>query len=202
MAEWMMSLLERTGYLGIVLLMLLENLFPPIPSEVVMPLAGFTAARGRLSLPLVIVAGTLGAVLGALPWYALGRALGVARVRRLAGRHGRWLTLTPGDVDRASAAFRAHGAAAVLVGRLVPAVRTLISVPAGVTRMALPRFLVLTTAGSLAWTAVLALTGNALGRDYGRVARFVGPVSNAIVVLILAAHVVRVIRWKPQTPSA
>ena len=170
MFDWITDLVETTGYFGILLLMLVENVFPPIPSELIMPLAGFTAAQGRLSIVLVVLAGTAGSLLGALFWYGLGRWLGEERLRRLAARHGRWLTLSPGEIDRAEDWFRRHGATAVLLGRLVPAVRSLISVPAGVARMPLPGFLAWTALGTGLWTALLAGAGYLLQGQYALVA--------------------------------
>ena len=195
--SWITDLLGRTGYLGVALLMIAENVFPPIPSELIMPFAGFTAARGALSLPLVVLAGTVGSVVGTLPWYLAGRRLGRDRLRRWAGRHGRWLTLRPRDVDSAQAWFDRHCAKSVVVGRLVPAVRTLVSVPAGITRMPLARFLVYSTLGSLVWTGALAVAGHALGAEYARVAGYLGPVTNAILGAIALVYLVRVARWSP-----
>lgn len=162
MFDWITGLVGRTGYLGIFLLMLAENVFPPIPSELIMPLAGFSAARGELSIVLVVHAKTAGSLLGALACYYVGRWFGNARLKDLAARHGRWLTLSPEDVNAAEGWFRRHGAAAVFLGRLVPGVRTLISVPAGITGMALPRFLAWTAFGTALWTVLLAGAGYVL----------------------------------------
>lgn len=200
MNDWIAAVLARTGYVGVALLMVAENVFPPIPSELIMPLAGFAAARGALTLPGVIFAGTLGSVVGTLPWYLAGRWLGAARIARWAARGGRWLTVTPRDVGAAQHWFGRHGATAVLVGRLVPGVRTLVSVPAGVARMAPLRFLALSGLGSLAWTGALAGAGHVLGAQYGRVAAYVGPVSNAATVVVALAYLVRVARWSPDRP--
>lgn len=194
----MIEFLTRTGYLGVTLLMIAENVFPPIPSELIMPLAGFAAARGALSRQLVIVAGTVGSVVGALPWYVAGRWLGEDRLKRWAGRHGRWLTLRPADVDRAQQSFVRHGRKTVLLGRLVPPVRTLISVPAVVARMALRRFLVFSALGSVVWTGALTLAGHRLGRDYAHVAEYVGPASSVIVGVIVAVYLYRFARWRPE----
>ena len=112
------DIVSQGGYLGIFLLMLAENVFPPIPSELIMPLAGFVAARGELNIILVILAGTAGSVVGALPWYYAGALFGKDRLKRLAARHGRWLTVSPGDIDKASDWFERHDAAAVFFGRL------------------------------------------------------------------------------------
>ncbi len=192
MFDWITALVQQTGYLGIALLMLAENVFPPIPSELIMPLAGFTAARGELSIVWVVVAGTVGSIAGALLWYYVGRWIGAERLERWAERHGRWLTMSPEDVERARGAFARHGAAAVLVGRLVPAVRTLISVPAGITAMSLPRFLFWTGLGTAAWTALLAGLGYALESQYAVVADYVNPVSNVVVALLVAGYAWRV----------
>ena len=197
MFDWITALVRQTGYLGIAFLMLAENVFPPIPSELIMPLAGFTAARGHLSLVLVIAAGTLGSLAGVSLWYWVGVRLGADRLRRLARRHGRWLTLSPADVDRAEGWFDRHGGAAVLLGRLVPTVRTLISVPAGVSGMPFWRFLAYSAVGTLAWTALLALAGYWLEASYDRVADVVGPVSNVLVGLLVAGYLYRVATFKP-----
>lgn len=193
MFDWITDVVDRTGYVGVFLLMLVENVFPPIPSELIMPLAGFTAAQGKLNAVLVVLAGTAGSLIGALFWYCVGRWLGRERLKRFAARHGRWLTLTPDEVDKSSDWFRRHGAKAVFFGRLVPTVRTLISVPAGVTGMPLASFLAFTALGTGLWTALLAGAGYLLQDQYGRVAAYVGPVSNAIVGLIAAWYVYRVI---------
>lgn len=141
-------MVEQTGYAGVALLMFAENLFPPVPSELILPLAGFTAARGDLQFVPVVIAGTAGAVAGGLFWYLIGRWIGCDRLMSLAGRHGRWLTLGPDELDRSMAHFRRHGGRAVLIGRMTPAVRTLISIPAGVSGMPLFPFLLYTTAGT------------------------------------------------------
>ena len=201
MFDWITGFVERSGYWGIALLMLLENLFPPIPSELIMPLAGFTASRGELSLALVVIAGTVGSVLGALFWYAVGRWLGAARIKRFAARHGRWLTLSPGDVDEAGAWFDRHGAKAVFFGRLIPAVRTLISVPAGVSGMPMATFLAYSTLGSALWTALLAAAGYMLAGQYQRFAGIVDPASNLVVGALLVWYLYRVVTFRPE-PSA
>ncbi|WP_207461508.1 DedA family protein [Azospirillum sp. SYSU D00513] len=195
MFDWITGFVEQSGYPGIALLMFLENVFPPIPSELIMPLAGFTAAQGQLNVVLVIVAGTIGAMAGALMWYYAGRMLGADRVRSLAERHGRWMTITPAEVDQASDWFRRHGANAVFFGRLAPAVRTLISVPAGIAGMSLPKFLLYTGAGSALWTALLTGAGYLLRDQYQRVAGWVDPVSTGIVVLLVAWYVYRVVTF-------
>ena len=189
MFDWITGFVEQNGYLGIVLLMLLENI------------AGFTAAQGQLSLPLVIAAGTAGAVIGALLWYGAGRLLGEARVRSLAARYGRWLTVTPAEVDQAHDWFRRHGVKAVFFGRLAPAVRTLISVPAGIASMGLLKFLAYTAAGSALWTSFLAGAGYLLRDQYQQVSHWVDPVSNLVIVLLVAWYIYRVVTFNSKKTS-
>lgn len=194
----LVTALAESGYLGIALLMLLENLFPPIPSELVMPLAGFVAAQGRLNLLGVIVAGSAGSLAGASFWYVLARRYGKQRLQRLADRHGRWLTVDAADIERADAWFDRHGGKAVLLGRLVPTVRTLISVPAGLSGMAPGRFLAFSAVGTVAWTAALALAGHALGDRFEDVDAWLAPIAKLIVAAIALTWLWRVARWKPR----
>lgn len=181
MFDAIVAVLTKLGAFGVFLLMLAENVFPPIPSEVVLPLAGYVAAKGQGSLWLTIAAATAGSVAGATIWYYVGRWIGTERLRRFAARHGRWLTLTPDEVDHVDRWFDRHGRWAVLFGRLVPGVRTLISVPAGVTGMKLVPFLAWTAVGSAFWTTLLAIAGYELGQNYGRVAGIIEPASNVVL---------------------
>jgi membrane protein DedA with SNARE-associated domain len=201
MFDWITEVVQQTGYLGIFLLMVGENLFPPIPSELIMPLAGFIAAQGELSFTLVILAGTLGSVVGALPWYYAGKWVGNQRMKRWAARHGRWFTLAPEETYRAQAWFERHGGMAVMLCRLVPAIRTLISVPAGVAAMPLARFLAYTAVGTAAWTGLLAGAGFMLEDQYSAVAEYVNPVSNVIIGLIVCYYIYRVVTFEPKPAS-
>jgi membrane protein DedA with SNARE-associated domain len=196
MFELITNFLEKSGYLGVFALMALENIFPPIPSEMIMPFAGFVVARGDLNLIGVLVAGTAGSVAGALPWYYAARVYGCERLKRLAGKHARWLTITPDDIDTALAAFRKHGKKAVLFGRLVPAVRTLISVPAGLGNMSLGQFLLYSSIGSLAWSGLLTAAGFLLEDKYQQVSTYVDPVSKAVLGAMLAWYLYRVVTWR------
>jgi membrane protein DedA with SNARE-associated domain len=196
--DWITGFVEQSGYVGIALLMLLENVFPPIPSELIMPLAGYTAAQGQLNVVVVIVAGSVGSILGALFWCYVGRRLGCERVQSFAGRHGRWLTITPDEVDHARDWFRRHCGKAVFIGRLVPAVRTLISIPAGIAEMGLARFLVYTTAGTVLWTGLLVGAGHLLGAQYQQVSVWLNPVSNVIVSGLIIWYVYRIATFRPQ----
>lgn len=196
MFDWVTGLVEQTGYLGIAFLMLAENVFPPIPSELIMPLAGFTAARGELNVVGVLLAGAVGSLAGALVWYYVGLWLGEERLKRWAARHGRWLTVTPGEVDQATAWFRRHGYLAVLFGRLVPAVRTLISVPAGIARMGLPIFLLYSGIGTVVWTTFLLAGGYLLEGRYQQVQEWLNPVSNAVIIVLVAWYLYRVVTFR------
>ncbi len=197
MTDFIITSIESTGYVGIVLLMLLENIFPPIPSELIVPFAGYVAAQGELWFPGVIMAATLGSVLGALPWYLLGVWFTEARIKWLAARYGRWLTFTPRDVERASAWFRRYGAAAVFFGRMIPTVRTLISVPAGIVRMRMALFLLLTTLGSAAWVTLLASGGLVLEAHYEQIGHYIEPVARVVVALALVTYVYRWFTFNP-----
>ncbi|MBC6716555.1 DedA family protein [Aurantimonas sp. DM33-3] len=196
MFDWIVALVERTGSIGVALLMLAENVFPPVPSELIMPLAGFSAARGDLNIVAIIIAGTIGSLLGALLWYYIGKWIGAERLKRWASRHGRWLTITPEEVDQASNWFHRHGGMAVFIGRLIPAVRTLISVPAGVAGMPLTPFLLYTILGTVIWTAFLAGAGYLLESQYQRVSNWVNPVSNVVIGLFVLWYIYRVATFR------
>jgi membrane protein DedA with SNARE-associated domain len=191
-----MNLIAAAGYLGVVVLMVIENLFPPVPSEVIMPLAGYMATRGEFALGGVVAAGTAGSVIGALPLYYAGARLGEERLKEFADRHGRWLTVSRDDIERAGHWFDRHGAAAVFFGRLVPGVRSLISVPAGIKGMGFGRFLFYTTAGTALWTALLTVSGYVLGANFRRVEEYLDPLSWAVFGLVVVFYVVRIIRHK------
>lgn len=194
MSGWIESTLESLGYWGVTFLMFLENVFPPIPSELVMPLAGFFSAQGELTLPGVIVAGTAGSVLGALPLYYLGKWVGEERLERWAARHGHWLVLSRKDLQKVDDWFDHHGRKAVFFGRLVPGIRSLISIPAGVYDMALLPFLLWTTAGAAIWTAILAGAGAWLGAEYEQVGTYLGPVGTVVLAGLVLWYAVTV--WR------
>jgi membrane protein DedA with SNARE-associated domain len=196
MAEWITQTMESLGYWGIGLLMFLENLFPPIPSELIMPLAGFTVAQGKMRFVPAVAAGVVGTVLGALPWYFAGAFLSERRLMRLADRYGKWITVSGRDIEKAIAWFNQHGTRAVFLGRLVPGVRTLISLPAGLSRMNVLTFLLYSTAGTLVWTLLLTYAGLLLGENYELIEVYVGPLSK--VVLLGLAIAVGIWLWRRQ----
>jgi membrane protein DedA with SNARE-associated domain len=169
MFDWIVSVIARLGYVGIALLTFLENVCPPIPSELVIPLAGFVAARGELRIVTVIAVATAGSLAGATVWYVVGQRIGEPRLKRWVSRHGKWLTLSAKDVDRSNDWFRRHGRGAVFVGRLVPGVRTFVSLPAGFSGMPLAPFLLYSALGTVIWTGVLAGAGVVLQANFSRV---------------------------------
>ena len=194
MLEWITNTMNSLGYVGIGLLMFLENLFPPIPSELIMPLAGFTVAQGKMEFAPVVMAGVVGTVLGALPWYYAGKLLGEKRLKSLANRYGKWLGISAKDIDKSKTWFNKHGNTAVLLCRLVPGVRTLISIPAGMSSMPVLPFLVFSTLGTLLWVGLLTYSGYALGNNYHLVEEYIGPVSKIVLVALIVAFVVWVVR--------
>ncbi len=181
------------GYGAIFAAMFLENLFPPIPSELIMPLGGFYVQQGQLQFLPVVLAGLLGTLLGALPWYGIGRVINEKRLEVWLSRHGRWIGISPAELARSRRWFNRYGTALVFWGRLVPGIRTLISVPAGIELMPFAPFLIWTTAGSLIWTLLLTLAGLGLGEGYSNVELWIDPVSKvvkgALVIAVLAAVV-------------
>ena len=202
MSDWVTSIVESHGWLAVLALMFLENVVPPIPSELIMPLAGFHASRGHMSFIGAIAAGTAGSVLGALPLYYLGRFVGRDRLRRWIVRHGHWLALSPEDFDAAGEWFEKHRGTAVFLCRLVPGVRSLISIPAGLHNMPMPQFLVYTAAGTAIWAALLAFLGKFLGQNYGRVEKWLGPATYLILGGVVIAYVIRVIRLRRKAHRA
>ena len=179
------------GYAGLALLTFLENIFPPLPSEIILPLGGFLVAQGQLSLIGVTLAGTLGSVGGGLALYFLGRQVRQERLAAWAERYGGWLLLTADDINEAFDWFGRHGTKAVFLARLVPGVRSLISIPAGACRMDLLPFLLYTTLGTAIWSAVLAYAGMALGAEYGEFGR----VLQWATYVVIAMTVLAVVSW-------
>lgn len=202
MSEWLKSIIEDFSYGGVVFLMFLENVFPPIPSELIMPLAGFFSTDGEPALWGLIIAGTVGSVLGGLPLYYLGHWAGEERIRRWCDRHGKWIGVSGRDIDKSKRWFERHGSKAVLICRVIPGARSLISLPAGIAGMPVGQFVLYSAIGSAVWTAALALAGRALGSNYEKVEHAVGPISTAVVVGIVATILFRAIRQHRQSRTA
>ena len=196
MSDWVVRLIEQSGYLGVAFLMFLETIFPPIPSEVIMPVAGVAAAQGKLNFTLSVAAGTAGAMLGNIVWYLAARALGHDRLRPIVRRHGKWLTLDWKDVERAHRWFDAHGITFVLLGRLIPTVRSLVSIPAGLLDMRFRKFLIASTIGTALWTAILAGAGYKLQENFEDIGKVIGPLSNVVLITLVLVYVWRLATHK------
>jgi membrane protein DedA with SNARE-associated domain len=201
MSDWIVRLIEQSGYLGIGFLMFLETVFPPIPSEVIMPVAGVAAAKGDLDFALVVASGTGGAMLGNIFWYLAARALGVDRLRPLIARYGRWLTLSWPEVQRAERWFGVHGIFLVMIGRLLPTIRSVISIPAGLLRMRFRNFLLASTIGTGLWTTILAGAGYKLQENVAEVGKMLGPATNAILIVLAIGYVWRLVTHKAEPDS-
>lgn len=196
MEDWIIRLVDWAGYWGVALLMLVETVFPPVPSEVIMTVAGVSAARGNMTLEGTILAGTAGAMLGNWFWYWLAIRFGEARLHVIIDRFSRWLTLDWDEIERGERLFEKHGSIIVLVARMIPTLRSLISIPAGLFRMSLRRFLVFSTIGTLGWSAALAGAGYFLGSQFEDVEKWLGPLSTGVIALIVLTYLWRVLTWK------
>lgn len=200
MSEWIVQTITDFGYLGITLLMLLEAVFPPIPSELIIPFAGFAAGEGRLDFASVVVAATAGSMLGMIPWYLAGRLFGLERVRWLADKFGRWFAFNADEIDFAARIFARWGRPIVLAGRLFPIIRTLISVPAGLAKMHAVSFALYSMIGMLIWNTVLVTAGFLLHEHYHLVEAFIDPLTYVILIAVIGIYVFRVVTWKPSRP--
>ena len=200
MQEWITNTMNSLGYLGIGLLMFLENLFPPIPSELIMPLAGYTATFPNTQIQVIpaIVAGVIGTILGAIPWYYAGLLLGQQRLQLLASRYGKWIGISGDDIEKSTNWFQKHGSKAVLFGRLVPGIRTLISIPAGISKMPVVPFFIYSTIGTIAWVTLLTYAGYFLGKNYKLVEDYIDVITKVVVfgVLLAIASFIGYRLWK------
>ncbi len=198
-ATWVALIIETIvltlGYPGIALVMLIENLFPPIPSELVMPFAGFLAAQGKMDFTLVIISGTIGAVLGAIGLYYIGMWADETIIRRFVRRWGKWFTISETELNIALTFFMRRGEAVVFFGRLIPLIRSLISIPAGMRRMNFGRFLLFTSIGTSLWNLALTLAGSVLGANWKHVLSFLGTYQN-VTVAVLGLGVLGFIGWR------
>lgn len=202
MFSWTVEIIHEGGLLAIALMMAVETVLPIVPSEVIMPLAGYDAGHHLGRLAGVIAAGTAGSVIGGAVWYLLGRWFGLERLKRWAERHERWTILTPRQIDMAQAWFRRWAAHALLIGRALPVVRGVICVPAGVARMPFARFLLWSSLGSLVFNSVLAGAGVLLKTHYRTVADYLDPATDALLGLALACYLYRVIAFRPRRSGA
>lgn len=196
MTDFILEWIARGGYLGIFVLMALENVFPPIPSEVIMGLGGMAVARGDMAMVPLILWGTAGTTLGNIFWYEIGRRMGIARFRPFVERHARWLTMDWDDVQRLDRFFARHGHWVVFAVRFTPTFRTLISLPAGMARMPMGKFLAFTFAGAAIWNTLLAGAGLWLGSRFHMLDRYVGPLAIALTAGVIGIYLWRVATWK------
>jgi len=200
MTDWVIELIQKTGYLGVGFLMFLETVFPPIPSEVIMPIAGYAAVTGPMTLPGVIASGTAGAMFGNFFWYLVARVIGIGRFRPFIEKHGRWLTLDWYDIIKAEKLFGRFGSIIVGIGRILPTVRSVVSIPAGLLHMRLKSFLFWSSVGTACWSSALAITGYVLGQQFGEIENILGPVSTAVIGLIVGAYIWRQLTWRKRHP--
>ncbi|MES2339529.1 MAG: DedA family protein [Pseudomonadota bacterium] len=198
MTSFILDAIAWGGYVGIFLLMALENIVPPVPSEVIMGLGGMAVARGDMALVPLILWGTAGTTAGNYFWYAVGRHFGYLGLKPFVDRWGRWLTVEWEDVEKLHRFFLKHGGKTVFVFRFLPTFRTMISLPAGMAKMPVWRFFLATFLGSAIWNSVLAWAGVYLGSNFKQLDHYVGPVAIGLSVAIVVGYVYRVVTWKPR----
>ncbi len=188
-SDWVTNIVETLGYFGVAALITLENVFPPLPSELILPLAGFETGRGQFNYFLMVIAATAGSVVGAIILYYVAHFVGEHRIRALIRRYGKWFQVTEKDLDRADAWFDRYSSLAVLICRCVPLVRSVVSLPAGLRRMNMARFLLFTAIGSAVWNAALIGAGWALGDNWEVVGTYVGYFQYVVIALVVLAVV-------------
>ncbi|WP_239254460.1 DedA family protein [Listeria ilorinensis] len=184
MEQWITQIMTDFGYFGVFFLIMIENLFPPIPSELILTFGGFMTTVSPLNLVMVIIMATFGSVVGAILLYSISLYFGKERIKDFVRKYGRILRLKESDIDKAERSFLKYGGRTVFVCRMVPLVRSLISIPAGMTRMPFLKFLTLTTLGSLIWNTVLISIGALLGESFGKAAAVVDQFSLIVYLLI------------------
>lgn len=183
--EWILSIVQQLGYIGIALLMFLDNVFPPIPSEIIMPSAGYAASKGQLLLVGVIMAGSIGSLLAAAVLYWLGFACKNEAIFGFVDRYGKYLFIKRQDIEKSLAWFEQYGHRIVFAGRMIPAVRSLISIPAGMSGMPFWKFMLYSSMGTLIWTSFLACMGYFLGENQALMQRIFSQISYVIVGIVV-----------------
>ena len=184
MENWITQFMEQYGYLGVFLMIALENVFPPIPSEIILPFGGFMTTYTSMTVPGVVIASTAGSVVGAVILYGIGLLLDVERLEKIIDRFGHILRVTKEDVHKADAWFDKYGIWTVLFCRMVPLIRSLISIPAGMSNMKFWLFIAFTTVGTLIWNIILVSVGAALGDNWDRITEFMDVYSNIAYAII------------------
>ncbi len=202
MIDWATDIIDRIGLVGVALLIAVESIVPPIPSELVLLLTGFNVHEGRLGLVPAILFATAGSVLGALALYAIGALISEERLERLLTSLGRFVGLKRADIDKGFRWFERHGPAVVFFGRLIPVVRSVVSIPAGADRMRLVPFIAYTTAGSLLWNTVWIVAGRQLGSSWRRAERWSEVLEFAVLGVAVVALIAIIVRSRRTTASS
>lgn len=198
MDDLIVSLIERLGYVGIAILMALENIFPPMPSEAIMGAGALAIDRGSMEFWPLLIAGTIGSTIGNYVWFWAGDKWGYRRLGPFIERWGKWLTMEWEDVERASRFFRRHGQWVVFILRATPIMRTMISLPAGLAHMGTLKFLTFTAAGAAVWNVMLILGTQWLSRTFSDIDNIVSGVIIAITVIAIGGYILRLVTWKPR----
>ncbi|WP_394236737.1 DedA family protein [Niallia oryzisoli] len=190
MESWITSFMEQYGYIGVFLMIALENVFPPIPSEIILPFGGFMTTYTSMTVPGVVIASTAGSVVGAVILYGIGLLLDVERLEKIIDRFGHILRVSKDDIHKADAWFDRYGIWTVLFCRMVPLIRSLISIPAGMSNMKFSLFLIFTFVGTLIWNIILVTVGAALGDNWHAITGFMDVYSNIAYAIIAVGIVV------------
>lgn len=191
--DWLVNIISTLGYPGVGLSMFIESFFPPIPSEVILPFSGFVASQGTLNIWLVIIVATLGAYLGSLPFYIIGY-LGDKKLHSFLDKYGKYILISKGDIDKGYKILEKYGSSIVMLGRIVPVIRSVISFPAGMTRMNFLVFSIYTILGTALWSTLLAYAGFYLGEKWEYVEVFIGKYENIILILLAIIFIAYIIR--------
>jgi len=208
MTEWVQRMIDQAGYVGLFLFSIFQNFFPPLPEEVVFPQAGYAAQRGNLAFWGIVAAGTIGATLGALVVFFIGRKLGEKRIHDWADKHGKWFTISGEDIDKMDRYFESHGHVAVFVCRLVPGLRSVVSIPAGFSKMSVVKFVIAYASAAFLWTLGLTYAGFFLGQNFNNVDRYLNFYTYAVLGLAVIAYVFRLVKHRggkkqqPQSPPS
>lgn len=190
MQDLIITIMNQFGYLGVFLLITLENVFPPIPSEVILLFGGFMTTYTKLNIIIMIIAATLGSIFGAIILYYVGKIFNKERLKKfISGKIGKVLRLKNSDIDKADEWFDKKGQKTVFICRFIPIVRSLISIPAGMSEMPLVKFLIYTTLGSLIWNTVLIIIGSIVGANWVSILTILDTYSNIVLVLLIVAFV-------------
>ena len=198
MSSWVTDLIEQGGYWAIALLMALENIFPPIPSELIMGLGGVGVGQGTFHPAWLVLVGTIGSLAGNYVWFMIGRHWNEDDLRAFVRKHGRWLTLDVDTVNRIDRIFDNHGQWLVFVARFIPNIRTMISVPAGLFGMSHKRFILATSAGAAVWNSALVYAGYTLQQNIDDIGQYLGPVSLGVIGMLVVVYIWRIIFWRPK----